>query len=98
MNIGKYQITNSNPSAVQNSLVRVRLDGVILAEVRIGARSNPLKYIRSYPLSAERKSFVEQLRANQVPQEDIEAILKPVPTDYMAKKLDKAMKKKMGEV
>lgn len=89
MQIGKYQITNSNPSAVQNSLVRVRLDGVILAEVRLGSRSNPLKYIRSYPLSAERKSFVEQLRANQVPQEDIEAILKPVPTDYMKKKLSR---------
>lgn len=86
MQIGKYKITNSNPSAVQSSLVRVKLDGLILAEVRMGARSNPLKYIRSYPLSVERRSFVEQLRANQVPQEDIEAILKPVMTDYMRKK------------
>mgnify|MGYP001592005231 CR=1 FL=1 len=75
MNIGPYRITNSSAGAHQSSMTRVYLDGVIIAEVRMGTKSNPLKWIRTRPLSGERAQFVNQLRANGVPDEDVKAIL-----------------------
>ena len=76
MQVGKYKITNSNASSVQSSLVRVYLDGVILAEIRMGNKSNPLRAIRQWPFSTERAAFVSQLQKSGVSEGDIVEILK----------------------
>lgn len=75
MKLGKYDVYNSNGNAHSRNCVRVKLEGVILAEV-FPDFSNPLKYIRTRPLCQWRKEFVEQLRANSVPEEDIHLLLK----------------------
>lgn len=79
MQIGKYKVTSSNASRVQSSLVRVYLDGVILAEIRMGNKSNPLRAIRQWPFSTERAAFVSQLQKSGVSNLDIEEILKFPP-------------------
>ena len=74
MNIGQYQVSNTSGSARQRAAIRVKLHGVLLAEV-ISQHSNPLKYARTRPQSQERKELVHQLKLNDVPQADIDMIL-----------------------
>lgn len=74
MRLGKYIINNTSGSATQRDKLTVFLDGVIMASVRTG-HSNPLKYIRMRPLEPVRQGFVRQLRANNVPEDDVQMIL-----------------------
>lgn len=74
MKFAQYDILNSNASNANKACIRVKLHGVILAEVR-SEHSNPLKYLRCRPLSEERQELVRQLRLNSVPESDITAIL-----------------------
>lgn len=75
MYINGYQVLNSNASKQNRACVRVKLNSIILCELR-SEHSNPLRYLRIRPQSEERKEFVRQLRENLVPEVDIQALLK----------------------
>ncbi|MGZ8888000.1 MAG: hypothetical protein ACXW1D_00410 [Halobacteriota archaeon] len=84
MKIGQYDVSNTSGSAKQRAAIRVKLNGVLFAEV-ISTHSNPLKYARTRPQSTERKELVYQLKLNAVPQQDIDLILAlPQPEDKEA--------------
>lgn len=74
-----YTITNSGASPAPSggkypAAVRVRLWGVVIAEVFINCHS-PLKYLKSRPTSKHRKSLVYQLEQCGTSQEIIAALL-----------------------
>lgn len=75
MKIGPYDVYNSNSNGKSRNCVRVKLEGVILAEV-FPDHSNPLKHIRQYPLTEVRAEFVRQLKANFVSDDDVKMLLK----------------------
>lgn len=78
MKIAQYDVFNSNSNGKSKACVRVKHEGVILAELW-SEHSNPLKFLRVRPQSEERKSLVEQLRINEVPESDILLLLKLPP-------------------
>lgn len=80
MKVGRYDVSNSNRSGTQRSSVRVRLDGVILAEV-FPLHSQPLKWIRTHANDISRKELIAQLRQNGVSDEDVALILKLPPKE-----------------
>lgn len=80
MMIGPYTVTNSNANASSRNRVTVKLEGVILACV-YPPISNPLKFIRTHPLSEARAEFVGQLTLCGVSAEDVAMLLKLPPKD-----------------
>lgn len=78
MKINQYDVFNSNASKANSAVLRIKLDRVILAEVRTD-HSDPLKFVRTHPLSEERASFVNQLTLCGVSAEDVAMLLKLPP-------------------
>lgn len=76
--IAQYDVFNSNASKASRACLRVRMEGVIMAELKC-EHSNPLKYVRTHPLSEDRKEFVRQLKANGIEDSEIQMLLK-LPT------------------
>lgn len=73
--IKNYLVSSSNSSKVQTGSVTVKTDaGEIVARIYCD-RSQPLKWLRRYPTSPERKELVQALTASGVPQEIIDAIV-----------------------
>lgn len=79
--INGYQVTSNN--ACYKRLIRpscrVKLNGVILAEVYVEGHSNPLNWMRRRPLNETTKSFVAQMRESGIAEETIVAIMQYVP-------------------
>lgn len=78
MKCGEYTLSNTNGSATQQAAIRVKRDGVILANVKV-PHSNPLKWVRTRPQDPHRKELVRQLRENDVPADIIAQILTYTP-------------------
>lgn len=73
--IQNYRISSSNSSKVQQGSVTVKNDaGIIVARIKTD-RSQPLRWLRSYPASKERKELVQALTASGVPPVVINAIV-----------------------
>lgn len=75
MIIGQFVVTSSNSSKSQTASCRVKKDGVTIALMYFGSRSNCLGYIRSNPQSKERLEFVRTLKSAGLSDEDVHLIL-----------------------
>ena len=78
--INQYDVFNSNSNGKSKACVRVKHEGIILAELW-SEHSNPLKYLRCRPLSEERAAFVNQLTLCGVSAEDVAMLLKLPPKE-----------------
>lgn len=76
--IAQYDVFNSNSNGKSKACVRVKHEGIILAELW-SDHSNPLKWLRCRPLSEERVEFVRQLTLCGVSSEDVQMLLKLPP-------------------
>lgn len=75
MKVGKYDVSSCNKRGeAYPSACRVKLDGVILAEVFTPHR-DPYRWLRTRPRDPARREFVEQLREMEIPEEDIKMLL-----------------------
>lgn len=85
--INGYHVTSNNASygsKPQRASARVKLDGVIMAEVWHD-HSNPLQWMRRRPQDEQRKCFVEQMRMNGIDETDIAEIMRYVPQSAQGK-------------
>lgn len=75
--IANYSVSSSNSSKSQQGTVTVRnLSGEIVSRIRT-ARSNPLGFLRKWPLCPERLELESKLANAGVPANVIEQILMP---------------------
>lgn len=71
--IGNYKVSSTNSNGSNRSAVRVRKDGVLIAEVFLSQR-NPLGYLRKHPNSNYRAQLVAQMLARGESMENIQQI------------------------
>lgn len=73
--------------ACHSPSVYVKREGVILVKMYCGTLNNPLGYIQKNPRAPERQEFVRQLLENNVSPQDVEMLLRVLPSRYMISKM-----------
>lgn len=72
----EIKVTTCNATGKYPASVRVRLNGAVIALVRLfNATSRPLRFIRTNPYSQERKELTAQLKRAGISDDQIKRIL-----------------------
>jgi len=88
--VGPYETFSHSYSSRQDSSLTIKRDGMILARMRFKEPiCDPLRQIQMYPANPYRQELIGQLRAAQVPEEDIAEIMKVRDSRYMVAKKNK---------
>jgi len=91
--VNGYILTSNSHSSRQDSSLMIKRDGIIYARMRFKEPiCDPLRQIQMYPTNPYRAELICQLRAAQVPEEDIAAIMRPTISKYYVAKMAKENK------